>query len=273
LASPILVVSNPPQGVLDARRAAPPLGLTPAEATLKVHYPVPEIWLAFDGRAEAQVTAQELMAAGLHVTLVPAEELANVPPRTEVRSFTIQEAGLALTLTDETIALARDAPVIAVFCAPREAGGGASEGRPPGSRTSEPMRAVGEHAVVQDTRGFLDLYLTHKGALRRVSVVQGVTDFSGFGESALPSPAGNLIKFVAEIEAHFKAAQVDRRLALLQARRRTSTTGVQARVGPSRKGLTYGTTELKELLGAIAPELKDVSEYELSSRLAYMTRR
>jgi hypothetical protein len=270
LAGPILVVSNPPQGVLDARRAAPPLGLTPAEATLKVHYPVPEIWLAFDGRAEAEKVAQELLAAGLHLTLVAADDLASIPARVEVHSFAIHEAGLVL-LADQRTTLGRAEPLIAVFCAPREAGAG--EGRPPGSRTSEPVRAVGEHHAAQDTRGFLDLYFAQQGELRRVAVVQGVTDFSGFGESALPSPAGNLIKFVAEIEAHFKAAQVDRRLALLQARRRTSTTGVQARVGPSRKGLTYGTTELKELLGAIAPELKDVSEYELSSRLAYLTRR
>jgi hypothetical protein len=270
LAGSILLVSNPPHGAVDARRAAPPLGLTPAEATLKLHYPVPEIWLAFDARAEAENTATELGAAGLHVTLVGAEDLGSVPPRTEVRSFAIHEAGLVL-LSDQRTTIERVEPLIAVFCAPREAG--PAEGRAPGGRPSEPMRAVGDHTAAQDTRGFLDLYLTRQGSLRRLAVVQGVTDFSGFGEAALPSPAGNLIKFVAEVESHFTNAKVDRRLALLQARRRTTATGVHARPGPSRKSFTYGTTELKQLLGGISPELEDVSEYELSSRLAYLTRR
>lgn len=270
MAGSILLVSNPPHGAVDARRAAPPLGLTPAEATLKVHYPVPEIWLAFDGRAEAEKVAAELVAAGLHVTVVGAEELGSVPPRTEIRSFAIHDVGLVL-LADHRTTLGRAEPLIAVFCAPREAGGG--EVRPPGGRTSDVMRAVGDHGAVQDTRGFLDLYLTQQGQLRRLAIVQGVTDFSGFGEAALPSPAGNLIKFVGEIESHFPNAKVDRRLALLQARRRTGATGVQARAGASRQGLTYGTAELKQLLGHISPELHDVSEYELSSRLAYLTRR
>lgn len=270
MAGSILVVSNPPHGAVDARRAAPPLGLTPAEATLKLHYPVPEIWLTFQSRAEADPVAEELVAAGLHLTLVAAEELGRIPARVEVQSFAIHEAGLVL-LADQRATIGRADPVIAVFCAPREAGAG--EGREPGSRHSGPIRATGEHSVMQDTRGFLDLYLTAAGRLRRLGVVQGVTDFSGFGEAALPSPAGNLIKFDREIESHFPNAKVDRRLALLQARRRTAATGVQARPGPSRKGLTYGTTELKELLASISPELKDASEYELSSRLAYLTRR
>ena len=103
--------------------------------------------------------------------------------------------------------------------------------------------------------------------------MQGVTDFSGLGGAALPSAAGNLMKSVAEVEARFPHARVDRRMALLHARRRSSMTAMVAPSGQQRKGYSYGTESLTSLLASISPDLKDVSEFELSSRLAYVTRR
>ena len=272
MGAPTLVISNPPHGVCDSRRAAPQLGLTPAEATLKANYPVPEIWLALEDRAQAEAAARELTEAGLHVTVVAGEELRDVPPREHVRSFAFEETGVVLELEDLDVTLAYDAPIIAVFCAPRPAAAG-DAGRPVGSRPSEAVRHAAEPAVAHLSGGFLDMYASLDGKLRRLSVVQGVTEFSGLGHAALPSAAGNLMKFVGEVEARFSHAQVDRRMALLHARRRTSMTGMTAPSGQQRKGFSYGTETLASLLASISPDLKDLSEFELSSRLAYLTRR
>jgi hypothetical protein len=38
-----------------------------------------------------------------------------------------------------------------------------------------------------------------------------------------------------------------------------------------RKGFSYATQALSKLLESISPDLKDVSQFELSSRLAFLT--
>jgi len=266
---PSLVLSNPPHGVVDVHRAALPLGLPPAEAGLKVHHPVPEIWLVDQDRTAAEAATQELRAAGLRVTPMPADALRDSPPPAAVRSFRFEATGLTLTLDDGVVTLRSGERFTAVFCPPRQADG-SEPGRSVGTPLSEALRPTGEPTL---TLGFLDLYQTSEGRLRRDAVVQGVTEFSGLGASMLPSAVGNLIKFAAELEARPPHAHVDRRLSLLQARRRTTVQAMPSRAGPARQGFTYGTPALTALLASLRPELRDVSELDLSSRLVYLTSR
>ncbi len=40
---------------------------------------------------------------------------------------------------------------------------------------------------------------------------------------------------------------------------------------PVRKGFSFATTALSNLLESIAPELKDLNQFELASRLCFLT--
>jgi hypothetical protein len=40
---------------------------------------------------------------------------------------------------------------------------------------------------------------------------------------------------------------------------------------PERKGFSYATEALAKLLESISPDLKDLSQFELCSRLVYLT--
>ena len=252
MAARILVVANPPHGEFDPQRAAPQLGLTAADVAMKARYPIPEIWLARDDPAHAEAATRELAEAGFHVTVVAGEALRDVPPQAEVISFSFSEAGLVAILEGGEVTLTYDLPIIAVLCVPRQAA---------------------ETDVTRPPSAFLDIYASLDGSLSRISVIQNVTDFSGLGHPTPPSAAGRLMKCAAECEARFTRGQVDRRLVHMQLRRRTLVSVMTPPSGQLRKGFSYATEALTSLLGSISPALKDLSHVELSSRLAYLTRR
>ena len=43
--------------------------------------------------------------------------------------------------------------------------------------------------------------------------------------------------------------------------------------GPNREGFSFATTALSKLLEPIAPDLKDINQFELASRLVFLTKR
>lgn len=294
MATYTLIVSNPPHGEVDPARAAPSLGLSPAELRMKANYPVPEIWLAATEARKMDEVAGELTAAGLDVIVVPGDALGALPPREEVKSFELTAAGLVATLEGSEATLPYDAAAIAVYCTPRQmagleaahtGGSGLTEGLTRRSSAVFMTRdslvgfgglggrssAAGGGEAVPGESSFLDVYFTDGGTARRLTVLQDKVDFAGLGEMALPNATTNMEMLVQEFEERFASGLVDRRLVNMQPRQRPMV-GKPAPEHPDRKGFSFATEALNRLLESISPDLKGVSQFDLSSRLAFLTR-
>lgn len=290
-----LIVSNPPHGEVDPARAAPGLGLSPAEIRMKANYPVPEIWLAASEAVEMEQTAAELTAAGLHVAIVTGDALGALPPREEVQSFALSDVGLVATVVGAELTVPCDAKVTAVYCTPRQpagldaahtGGSGITEGLTRRSSsvfmTRDSLVGFGglggrSSAAGGTERGpgessFLDVYFTDGGTARRLTVLQDSVDFGGLGELALPNATASMEMLVQEFEERFTSSSVDRRLVNMQPRLRPMV-GKPAAEHPDRKGFSFATEALSRLLESISPDLKDASQFDLSSRLAFLTAR
>ena len=283
-----LVVSNPPHNDVNARQAAPCFGLPPAEARMKANYPAPEIWLADTDKSKMEEAAQDLREAGLNVVAVAGEELANFPPQVKVKSFSFADSHLLVSVEDSDVELAYDAAIAVVFCKPREqaveerhsigSSGSVGLGRrvfmtsTRASMTGLEGRSSmgGSGAGDQTESAFLDIYASGDGGLKRISVIQDVVDFSGLGELKLARAADNLVMFVAEFEDRFTQATVDRRMEKARLRKAQLVRKATPQYG-HRRGFSYATESLSKLLESVSPELKAVSQFELGSRLAYLT--
>lgn len=262
-----LILSNPPHGLVDAKRAAPLLELLPVELVLKTHYPIPEIWQLKDDDAAAAGAVDALRGAGLAVKAVPAASLGALPPQTAVEAFTFADDGLHLVLDEQDLVVPYDLPIIVVACSPRD--GGEEGARPVGERSSVAMRP----RVEGDGSGawgiFADIYADAGGTIVRCGVSAVNTDFASLAGTNLAGPAGRLGRFLQECESHFRRLVVDRRLMHLQLRRRN----LPPPPGVQRKGFAFGTPALAALLDRIAPLSPAMTQCELSSRLVFLTQR
>ena len=249
-----LVVSNPPhEKEVDATRAAPCFGLTAVDVLMKAKYVAPEIWVMSTVRSKMEDAAGTLREAGLNVIVIEGEDLANIPPPARVKSFSFTDTYLLASVEDFEVGLLYDAPITAVFCK-------APEGSP-----AELTRPTGT--------ALLDIYGSRKGELLRISFVQEVVNFSGLADVKLPTVEGNMLKFVWECERRFTKAQFDRRLVDVRLRRSLIIDTAASSYQQQRKGFSYATTGLAALLESLSPDLKDISQFELGSRLAYLTKR
>lgn len=249
-----LVVSNPPhEKEVDPHRAAPCFGLTAADVGMKANYGAPEIWVMSTVRSKMEDAAQTLREAGLNVVVIAGKDLANIPAPARVKSFSFTDTYLLASVEDFEVGLLYDAPITAVFCK-------APEGSP-----AELTRPTGT--------ALLDIYGSRKGELLRISFVQEVVNFSGLANMKLPTAEGNMLKFVWECERRFTKAQFDRRLVDVRLRRSLIIDTAASSYQHQRKGFSYATTGLAALLESLSPDLKDISQFELGSRLAYLTKR
>lgn len=249
-----LVVSSPPHGSeVDFAKAAACLGLVPADFRIKTFFHVPEIWLAGTDRGNVEEAAQTLQDAGLNVVVVTGAEFHHVPPQSQVRTFTFGEKHFVAGLREGNAELAYDDPIMAVV-------------HTPSSDTATSGEADDSNCA------FLDMYLTRGSEVQRISVLQDTVDFEGLGEMKLPSRAGNMRKFFTEWEARFTQATIDRNLMNLRPRK-TVTLEDLSGVKERRKGFSYGSRGLLELLDILAPDLSAVGQADFSSRLLYLTTR
>ncbi len=262
-----LILSNPPHGLVDAKRAGPLLDLLPVELVLKSHYPIPEIWQSRDDAAAAEAAVVALRGAGLAVKAVAAADFGALPPQAQVEAFAFEDDGLHLALDEQDLVLPYDLPVVVVACSPRDTGDDAQ--RTPGDRPSAGLRAQ----VDADGHGawgvFADMYVTASGTLLRCGVSAANTNFAAIPGTNLAGPAGRLSRFLQECEGRFRRLVIDRRLMHLQLRRRN----LPPPPGVQRKGFAFGTPALQALLQAIAPHAAAMSQTELCSRLVYLTQR
>jgi len=118
---------------------------------------------------------------------------------------------------------------------------------------------------------FVDLYISLNGVLRRLSLFQDLADFGGLGDLKQLASEVNMEAYVSEIERRFTQLQLDRRQVNVRPRRRLVEGGGAGQKG--RKLLSFGTMALSEVLEAISPELKEITQFDLGSRLAYLTGR
>ena len=248
-----LIISNPPhEDEVDVHRAAPAFGLTATDVRMKANYGAPEIWVTGTVESKIEEAARTLREAGLNVVIAAGKDLANIPAAAPVKSFSFTDTYLVASLEDFEVGLPYDAPMAAVFCKAPE-GSSAELTAPTGS-------------------ALFDIYGSRKGEPLRISFVQEIVNFSGLGNLKLPTPGGNMLKFVAECERRFTKAQFDRRL--VDVRLRLSLI-VDTAVRPhheQRKGFSYATTALAKLLASISPDLRHISQFELGSRLAFLTK-
>lgn len=291
--NPTLIVSNPPHDDIDPALAAPCFGLSPAEVRMKANYPIPEVWLTDGEGANVGPTADILRTAGLNIVSVPGQDLAEIPQQTMVKSFAFTDAGLTLNLEDSQVDLSHDEKLIAVFCQPRAAAGESSgvsanpltEGlrqRRSGvfmARDSLMGFGAGPRASLSGGEAesaespFFDIYVPGESPSarpRRVSLVQDQVDFSGLGDLKLPRAGDNMVMFVAEFEDKFSEARVDRRLVGMQPRSRAMVSK-RTPISGERKGFSFATAALSQLLESLSPDLKAINQFDLASRLAYLT--
>jgi hypothetical protein len=292
---PTLIISNPPHEDLEPALAAPCFGLSPAEVRMKANYPIPEVWLTDSEGAKVDPTADILRTAGLNIVSVPGQDLAEIPQQSMVESFAFTDAGLTLNLEDSQVDLSHDEKLIAIFCQPRPGTGGSSgvaanpltEGlrqRPSGvflARDSLMGFGTGSRASLAGVGAekaespFLDIYVPGESSSARplrLALGQDHVDFSGLGDLKLPRPADNMVLFVAEFEDRFSAARVDRRLVGMQ-RRSRAMVSKRTPISGERKGFSFATAALSQLLESLSPDLKAINQFDLASRLAYLTDR
>ena len=118
----------------------------------------------------------------------------------------------------------------------------------------------------------LDLYFVRDGALQRISIVQDLTDFSGLGPMKKRTAAENMAATLAGARHRFTQMRLDARLENVRPRRRF--VGGDSAINPDlRKRYSFGTLLLRHILASISPVLRDLTQYELGSRLGYITSR
>jgi hypothetical protein len=274
-----LLISNPPHGSVDAAQAASHFGLAAAEVGMKANYGLPEIWFTTDDEASLQDTAAALDAAGLKTVLVAGSDLVAIPPQSPAESFVFTDEGLQLDGDGSGWTLAYDAPLVAVFGRPRVE---AQEARAPASSVASQLSSWGKGfrrpggdaggPVELGASPFLDLYVSSEAGPRRISIVPEVTDFSRLPDDH-PHGLSAMQNLVAECESRFENAYVDRRLVDMTLRGIARVVTGNPDLDPPRRGFSYATQALEDLLASLSPDLKDVAQPDLSSRLAYLTNR
>lgn len=285
-----LIVSDPPQGEVDIRAAAPCFGLTPSAVGLKTKYPVPEIWVADQSRIRIGATAQTLRLAGHMVAVVPGRALL-LPTQVGVASFRFGERQVFILTGDgRAIEIPVDAALVGVLCMPScaaemnsgaENGGGVAraitsghvpkgmqrEGRAEKAASSRPHPG---RCQVDGADAFLDLYVPTSTGLLRLSFVENDVDFDGLESLAAEGNRDNLMALAGQCEEQFTNLRLDRRLVDMVPRQRPAAAEA-ANYRTPRRGYSFGSERLPRLLRRIDDGLDELSQFELSSRLAYLT--
>jgi hypothetical protein len=273
------VVSDPPHSEADLDEAAMLLGLSVADARMKVNFGAPEVWLAHADEEQASLAATALRAAGLSVSILPAQDLLIVPPPTSAQWFSFGDDEFVAYTEDGEVHLRYDALVVGAFCRPPADFASGDHASRSARDSFDPMRQRTDHLagrarheqVVEmlERRTNLDLYTPSGTGLRRISIAQDSVSFSGLGEAIRPRASDNMDLTLATFEQRFSNLVVDKRMVNVRPRQRL-TVGGPVENQENRRLLSFGTVGLQELLASVSPELADITQYELASRLSYL---
>jgi CheY-like chemotaxis protein len=265
--TPVLVVSDPPHWDLDLDAAAAVTGLDVFQARLKFNFPGPEVLAASNQYRTGQI-AKSFEDAGVKLVAIDGMELAGIPWPNPVSTFNFADTGLVATARDQEVELPYGSSGVAVYCSP-----------PSDFRKNRPKA----ESSAEDSEGFalveamewmanLDLYVVQSQVLHRISIVEDLTDFAGLGALQRRTAAENLEATVAECVRRFPHMHFDTRLRNVRPRRRFGS-GAPGDNLHVRKRYSFGTPQLQEILGSISPAVGDLTQYELGSRLGYITSR
>jgi hypothetical protein len=263
----ILVISDPPHRDVDQEVVASILGLESDDARLKIGFAAPEVLSASDP-ARANEVAASLRSAGLSVAVIDGHAMAGIPWPTLVSSFEFGSQGLIARSGENVVEVRYETPVAVVYCKPPPdfpRGG-------PGGGATDSKAAAGDGFTATETIEWmarLDLYFTQNEALRRISIVDDVTDFSGLGGRSEPSADEGLAATLSECRSRFAHLAVDSRLENVRPRQRFIA-GERGFDLDLRKAFSFGTLLLRQVLDSISPELRDIPQYEYGSRVAYL---
>ena len=274
-----LLISDPPHDDVDAAEAASYFGLTVAEVRMKSNYGLSEVWFAEEDEAKLSDTAVALEAAGFNTALVAGSDLVEIPVQSPSESFVFMEGGLRVGRDDSEWTMAYDAPTIAVVCRPQvDVQDATSPVRPLASRLSSwghvgtTRRGPDAGQAEFDTSPFLDFYGRLDDGLSRISIVQDITSFPPLPVD-LPHGLSAMRNLVVECENRFEEAYFDHRLVDMKLRGTARVVTETRPRKPPRTGFSFATEALAGLLGSLSTDLKDISQADLSSRLAYLTNR
>ncbi len=274
-----LLISDPPHGEVDAARATRYFGLTVAEVRMKSNYGLPEIWFTEEDEAKLSRTAAALKGARLNTVLVAGSDLVEIPGQNPGEWFVFKDEGLGVGRDNSERTMAYDTPTIAVVCRPRvDVQEAKSPVKPLAARLASwgqvgttRRRNPDEDQAVSGTPPFLDFYAQLDDGICRTSIAQEITSFPTL-PADLPHGLSAMRNLVAECENRFEKAYLDRRLVDMTLRGMANVvTSVDFQI--HRRGFSYATEALAHLLGSLSPDLKDISQADLSSRLAYLTNR
>lgn len=236
-----LVVSNPPHGGAeeDLESVAECLGITVAEARMRVKFPAPEIWLVETDRDEAKHKAEGLYGAGLNCAVIAGKVLAAVPTPQHVAALSVSDSGFVAALESEEIPLRRDGRVVVVV----------SDPAPLDERRQRETQA-GEH------RGemVMDIYVLTEPGWRGLSLDPAHVDFSGLGAMKMPTSIANVHAILEEFRSNFSNAQIDERM-----------------VGVDYRYVVVRGVVLPKVLVEISERFDRLDSYALGTRLAFLT--
>jgi len=272
LESSFLVVSDPPHdSSVNIDIVSSILGLEDNDARLKVGFRAPEVLEAADDDRCERV-AESLRGAGLTVAVLDGRSLVGLPWPTTANAVALGEHGLMLTVGHELLPLPWDEDVIGVYCRPP------IEARPPSdmkslAASSKDARTAAGLAVAEalEWMPHLDLFFHRDGELRRITIARDLTDFTGLGDVTGLSSDECMAATVAECEQRFANIVLDARLEDVRPRARFML-GIQDFDYDLRKAFSFGTLLLRSVLDTVSPELRDLTQYELGARLAYVLR-
>jgi hypothetical protein len=262
--TPTLVVSDPPHGEVGLETVASLLSLDVPGTRLKAAFPAPEV-LSASAADEAKEFASSLRDAGLTVAVVDGAALTRPPWPNPITSMAFDRQGLTVSVTDGDVHVPYNASVVGVYCKPP-----ADFSMSSGVSAADALERGDGLAIAEAIQWManLDLYFSEAGALRRISIVPDLADFSSLGELRRPVAGETMDAVIEECRRRFGRLQLDARLENVRPRQRFIMG--EAGFNPDqRKRYSFGTLLLCHILDSISPELRDVPQYELGSRLAY----
>lgn len=267
-----LVVSDPPHpSRVTIEIVASVLGLAESDARLKVGFRAPEVLAAADGNRCVRV-AESLRGAGLAVSVVDGRSLVGLPWPTPATAVALGERGLVLTVGYELMPLPWEADLIGVYCRPPTDAAPAGPSNSLAGSGHDARTAAGlTVAETLEWMPHLDLFFQRDGQLRRVTLARDLTDFTGLGDIDGLSRDECMAATVAECERRFANMVLDTRLEDVRPRARFLP-GMQGFDYDQRKAFAFGTLLLRSVLDSVSPALRDLTQYELGARLAYVLR-
>jgi len=262
MADHYLLVSCPPHAAEDVPAVARLLGITAAEARVKLNYPAVSIWFADETLGTLQKTTRALQSAGVRARLIKGASIMALHERHRLRRFRFDPQGLACTIDGgRSVVIPYDRSITAVVCRPMELENIVRLSVRQAAQAANRNKSIRQEAKTKLTRirghvdaAFVDLYFYRLPKVHRITLRPGDADFSGLGETMQPVENQNVSQLLSRLGDVFAETDVNRTLENL----------------PAPKNQMVGGRLLEKTLEAIHVGLGEIDAYDLLSRLTFL---